>query len=402
MVYQDKGEVQAYANVEHIAVPASAGYTVQGQMHSMYPVNMCMTNTMPPQYQPIMSYPVPMMSGPHLIGSAPGYYITSPGHPQPSPYVQQHPMSVVMNHPQYYNQKRKNNVRAKYSPRKEVSNGHDGYSNYIFPQDGYIRGPSFTGDMVQAATGLPIVMHPQQPVASFMQPHAVHVSPAHNAPIYSPVTFIQQSEVHALEEVVTSAPVVEVETTPVVVAVIPEIATAVEPVSVAAQVELPVVNMVEECIPAEKPSPVPQQAVIPGKEEAVSPEASGPKSWASLFKKDVPIAVLPDKPTARVEPFTSSVEEATVQQVSAAAVSQRPQVDKKTKRLAEHLTGYELLATPLPLLPRGLINKSNWCYINATLQALIACPSFVHLVKSLTPFCNGKTEESSTPIIDSV
>jgi ubiquitin carboxyl-terminal hydrolase 10 len=160
------------------------------------------------------------------------------------------------------------------------------------------------------------------------------------------------------------------------------------------------VKVVEE-VTTEKSSPSPKP-VIPDKGEVVVSEASEPKSWASLFKKDVPVAaVFPDKPTARVEPFTTSIEDAVVK-VNAAAVVQRPLVDRRTMQLAEHLANYELLTTPLPLLPRGLINKSNWCYINATLQALIACPSFVHLVKSLVPYCGGKTEDFATPIIDSV
>ena len=402
-MYQEKGEVQAFANIEHVtAVSVSTAFpAVQGQMHPLYPVNMCMPTQMPPQYQSIVSYQVPtMVSGPHLIGSTPGYYLAPHGHPQQPPYVQQHHMPVSMNHQPYFNnQKRKNNsVRAKYSPRKEIPNGHEGYSNYMYQQDGYMRGQTcFSGDMVQAATGVPIVMHPQQPVASFIQSHAVHVSAAHTAPIYSPVTFTQQLPIPPpVEEIVVASPIVEPEAP-----VVAEVVAPVEPASVVvSKVELPI-NVTEETVSTEKSSPSPKP-VVPVKDEAVALEASEPKSWASLFKKDVAVAaVLPDKPTARVEPFTTSTEDAAVK-VNAAAVAQRPQVDRRTKQLAEHLANYELLTTPLPLLPRGLINKSNWCYINATLQALIACPSFVHLVKSLAPYCGGKTEDFSTPIIDSV
>ena len=36
-----------------------------------------------------------------------------------------------------------------------------------------------------------------------------------------------------------------------------------------------------------------------------------------------------------------------------------------------------------PIQVRRLLNRANWCYINATLQALIACPPFYHMLKSL-------------------
>lgn len=35
------------------------------------------------------------------------------------------------------------------------------------------------------------------------------------------------------------------------------------------------------------------------------------------------------------------------------------------------------------LLPRGLINKGNLCFLNATLQALLSCSPFVHLMQEL-------------------
>ncbi|KAM0008901.1 putative ubiquitinyl hydrolase 1 [Helianthus debilis subsp. tardiflorus] len=37
----------------------------------------------------------------------------------------------------------------------------------------------------------------------------------------------------------------------------------------------------------------------------------------------------------------------------------------------------------LELLPRGLVNSGNLCFLNATLQALLACSPFVHLLQEL-------------------
>nr|XP_039256787.1 ubiquitin carboxyl-terminal hydrolase 10-like [Styela clava] len=56
-------------------------------------------------------------------------------------------------------------------------------------------------------------------------------------------------------------------------------------------------------------------------------------------------------------------------------------------------------------MPRGFINSSNWCYINATLQALLTSSPFCHLMRSFpsrqpSPD-NNNVIYSSTPILDS-
>jgi len=43
----------------------------------------------------------------------------------------------------------------------------------------------------------------------------------------------------------------------------------------------------------------------------------------------------------------------------------------------------ELKHSAPALQPRGIRNKQSWCYINATLQALLACPPFYNLIKSI-------------------
>ena len=55
------------------------------------------------------------------------------------------------------------------------------------------------------------------------------------------------------------------------------------------------------------------------------------------------------------------------------------------------------------LLPRGLTNRSNYCYINSILQALLACPPFYNLLMALPHSKNSnKMRSSSTPLIDSM
>lgn len=70
--------------------------------------------------------------------------------------------------------------------------------------------------------------------------------------------------------------------------------------------------------------------------------------------------------------------------------------------VVEFLTHYQLEHKAVSLQPRGLTNRSNYCYINATLQALIACPPFYNLMKSMPVSPPSKNGKSHTPIIDSM
>ena len=44
---------------------------------------------------------------------------------------------------------------------------------------------------------------------------------------------------------------------------------------------------------------------------------------------------------------------------------------------------YQLNHRASVIKPRGLSNRSNWCFVNAILQALLACPPFYNLMKSV-------------------
>nr|CAD7400453.1 unnamed protein product [Timema poppensis] len=148
------------------------------------------------------------------------------------------------------------------------------------------------------------------------------------------------------------------------------------------------------------------------------------KSWASLFKGDgskepVPVPEDLPKPTPHVELYQSVVTAASspspLQMSALKAESQdapsnsMPQLpspcladDPNLHRLGEFLLRYQLDHKANSLQPRGLTNRSNWCYINSTLQALLACPPFYNLMKAFPlPSCNNSAK-SSTPIIDSI
>ncbi|XP_014280566.1 ubiquitin carboxyl-terminal hydrolase 10 isoform X1 [Halyomorpha halys] len=164
-------------------------------------------------------------------------------------------------------------------------------------------------------------------------------------------------------------------------------------------------------------SPAPPTPTPPPPATTVDEKIPEPgKSWAGLFKEDPP-------------------REATVQRkppISAVAVSVPPRLDPNLKptqpvapvvrqhqnseedpllrSLGERLSSYQLEHKAIVLTPRGLTNPSNYCYINATLQALLACPAFYNLIKVISqvkdaaggPPPGGLPPKSKTPIIDSM
>uniref|UniRef100_A0A2I3SSD3 Ubiquitin carboxyl-terminal hydrolase n=1 Tax=Pan troglodytes TaxID=9598 RepID=A0A2I3SSD3_PANTR len=151
----------------------------------------------------------------------------------------------------------------------------------------------------------------------------------------------------------------------------------------------------------------------PTKPESASPPADGtgsasgilpvsqPKSWASLFHDSKPSS---SSPVAYVETKYSPpaisplVSEKQVEvKEGLVPVSEDPVAIK----IAELLENVTLIHKPVSLQPRGLINKGNWCYINATLQALVACPPMYHLMKFIPLYSKVQRPCTSTPMIDS-
>ncbi|XP_054707677.1 ubiquitin carboxyl-terminal hydrolase 10-like [Uloborus diversus] len=76
--------------------------------------------------------------------------------------------------------------------------------------------------------------------------------------------------------------------------------------------------------------------------------------------------------------------------------------DKMCLVLGKHLYQSNLNFQPVFFQPRGLINKRNWCYINATLQALLACSPFYTLLRNLPIGPCVDRGKSATPVTDSM
>ncbi|XP_044760326.1 ubiquitin carboxyl-terminal hydrolase 10-like [Coccinella septempunctata] len=97
------------------------------------------------------------------------------------------------------------------------------------------------------------------------------------------------------------------------------------------------------------------------------------KSWTSLFKKE--------EPTTNGELV---IERSDEKVKSLDTVEKSRTIDPATHRLAEFLSNFEIDGKSANLQPRGLINRSNYCYINSILQALLACPPLCNLLIGLS------------------
>ena len=404
-------------------------------IQGMYPANICV-----PQYRPI-NYPMAMLPGTHLMGPTPNYYISNmPGGMGVNPAVSYGQTQLPYGHQTYTYMKKKYVRGGKQFVRKDFSNRGpmEGYPNMVYPPD--MVATCYPGSMVQAATGVPIMMH--QPMPSYMPPGNIHIPPipvtnqnliypTSNLPVCTPdvhpehIIPVLQTRMEITElpgepevksdvksEVKSEAKPIYLEVKPETqVEIKPEVRVEIKPevkaeIKAKPKVEIKLEVQPEETLikfelPAEEiapaPEPIEKESPLSVAEAAEAPS----KSWASLFKKEAEAGPTSEKPTARVEPYTSLVDVKTQSPAKAPEVLSK--IDASTQRLAKHLSSYEPPFTPLALLPRGLINKSNWCYINATLQALAACPLFVHLMKSLVPLVGAyNKEDSTTPIISSM
>jgi ubiquitin carboxyl-terminal hydrolase 10 len=53
----------------------------------------------------------------------------------------------------------------------------------------------------------------------------------------------------------------------------------------------------------------------------------------------------------------------------------------ESKSLDDYFSKCEIRPSAMAIKPRGLMNKNNYCYVNATFQALLACPAFFNVMK---------------------
>lgn len=127
------------------------------------------------------------------------------------------------------------------------------------------------------------------------------------------------------------------------------------------------------------------------------------KSWASLFAGKVGSEVGPElsqnKPMAVISPYIESN-----QPVSSLPSHNNAENGDIDKSLGAFLRDYPLKHCSTALVPRGLTNRSNWCFVNAILQALLACPALYNLIRCLAinPALATSSGRKNTPMLDSV
>ncbi|XP_018331917.1 ubiquitin carboxyl-terminal hydrolase 10 [Agrilus planipennis] len=125
-------------------------------------------------------------------------------------------------------------------------------------------------------------------------------------------------------------------------------------------------------------------------------------SWASLFNK--PKNEKPSESVIQSKPH--NFEQVFSQNNNSNNKGKHPKIylgDPCLHRMGEFFINFTVKNQIISLQPRGLINKSNYCYINSILQALIACPPFYNLFYELsrdTSFLNEKRKDA--PVITNV
>lgn len=201
-------------------------------------------------------------------------------------------------------------------------------------------------------------------------------------------------------------------------------------------------------------TPIAAAAVVTTTAPAVVAAPPPSKSWASLFSSDSNSSSsgggqslsVNKKPVAKVPPFeptqtlpigglsysaASALGLPTIEQTTAsakvAAKSTKSTVDDRSLKLggkfdnhhgglfcnfsicfsislfiAEFFSKYQIDNSSVILCPRGLTNRSNFCYINAILQALVACPPFYHMMKKIPLEPPAFRQKTITPIIDAM
>lgn len=168
--------------------------------------------------------------------------------------------------------------------------------------------------------------------------------------------------------------------------------------------------------PVAAPAPVvaPVITEVPKKEVVIPDVVANPqpggawaqkKSWSQLFKPcDEGIGA---KQVAYVAPFNQDAEKPVDNSSSRdvpmlKVVPPVSEADVDKAKIGGMLRGYTQDHHHVALQPRGLINKGYWCYVNAPLQALLACPPFYNLMKNVPNIVGLKKGKSTTPVIDSI
>ena len=153
-----------------------------------------------------------------------------------------------------------------------------------------------------------------------------------------------------------------------------------------------------------------------------------PSSWADLFRSQsksstsvavpsvapVPISSSPTPiPSAPVQP--STINKSQPAETTTTTTTTKSNANNfysrtnyhvynsnggESKSLEDYFSKCEVRPSAMAIKPRGLQNKNNYCYVNATLQALLACPAFFNVMKYIP--LNEDPIDHQVPLIKSI
>lgn len=107
-----------------------------------------------------------------------------------------------------------------------------------------------------------------------------------------------------------------------------------------------------------------------------------------------------NSPSIKTTKSSNNHNAASINAVTTLNLSKDEITEEWSLKFADFLMKYKVDYSLVSLRPRGLTNRSNYCYINAILQALIGCPPFYNLIKSIPKQITAlMSEKTNTPTI---
>ncbi|KAL1516759.1 hypothetical protein ABEB36_000620 [Hypothenemus hampei] len=131
------------------------------------------------------------------------------------------------------------------------------------------------------------------------------------------------------------------------------------------------------------------------------PKQNTKKSWASLFDSKPNSTITEVNGIVKNTFPEETIKESNNDHISPIKNPKRSHfIDPDCYRMGEFLKNYTIEGRTISLQPRGLINQSNYCYINSILQALLACPPMYNLLSGLSEKISSNEKRKPTPVID--
>ncbi|CAF1090935.1 unnamed protein product [Rotaria sordida] len=143
------------------------------------------------------------------------------------------------------------------------------------------------------------------------------------------------------------------------------------------------------------------ETIKPSSDNLSSANKSKPSSWADLFRSNQTAAAAATTTTTNIPPPPQQQQpqqSSPIQKIPTTSSQNGknnttntfyPKTNyhvynsngEESRSLEDYFSKCEVRPSAMAIKPRGLLNRSNYCYVNATLQALLACPAFFNVMK---------------------